>query len=181
MMETTAVKDTFDRPGLRWIWGSEFQAFNVSDFLAVDIPIPPLPDVDDILERIPGLDDVFLANVEPAIIHFFNSLHGINGNFHDAVIAFKRDVNRHMVNFTQLPQLLPDDYDPPKYAGSLHNVTDVDSETELHTNITKVRTLSSTVLDCRIIISLVPDSIISNTFKFNLLSLEFYSEIHCCS
>jgi len=147
------------------------------DFLPQFFVLPPKPDIDDILARIPNLNGLW-SRVYSVYDEFEDNRRDIFMNLYYGANDIKMIAQAQLVGFR--PQI-PDDYDPPKYAGSLHNITDVDSETELHTNITKVRTLSSNVLYCRIIIILVPDSIISNTFKFNLLSLELYSEIHCCS
>ena len=137
------MKKTFvDNPFLSWMWSNEWKAWDVKTFFPVDIAIPRLLNTDELLEKIPSVDQLYL-DVEPAYEIFIQSIKETEENIQRAARNFRNGVEFRIVDFVKLPDFLPEDYSPPQYIGLSHNVSDLDTETQLHNNATKVCSLVS--------------------------------------
>ena len=107
-------------------------------FLPTDLPIPALPNKQQILSRLPKIDLLYI-DIEPAFEEFINSVNSTTYAISRAANGYKDTIGTMLTNFDGLPNLLPNDYDPPKYVSPSQNVTDLDSERQLHSNISEVR------------------------------------------
>ena len=126
---------------ISWMWG-DWSKVDVKSFLAIDIPLPPFPSTDGIVIKIPNLDR-FWYDIEPAFIQLLNKMDGVRNDIYERINDYKLDIKLDLLNVSKVPRLLPEDYNPPQYAGSQSNVIDLETEQELHSNITKVRAETS--------------------------------------
>jgi hypothetical protein len=109
---------------------------NVS-FFPEDVPLPTLPNIDLLVSvNVPSVDIIY-DKLEPAYITLKESMFENFESVNNAVDGVKKLAITHLKAYNL--GILPDDYNPPKYIGPSKNITNIDDETELHHNITKVR------------------------------------------
>ncbi len=129
-------------PLISWIWGSEYE-LDVTTFLPTEIPYPEFPiSLNELAARIPTIDSFYPA-IEPALAKFLLKVDEIEHGIRKSIQFFKEDIKWKVIDISNLPSMLPEDYNPPKYVGSNNDIRDLNAEKELHTNISNVSAHSS--------------------------------------
>ncbi len=121
---------------ISWMWG-DWANVDVASFLPVDVSLPALPNTNDILKKIPSVDKYFF-DVRPAYDSFLLKVEEARSGIYQAVSQFQAGVEMELLDVNKIPGLLPEDYNPPKYVGIQTNTNDLETEEELHKNMTKV-------------------------------------------
>ena len=119
-----------------WAWNWSWRNTEVWDFLPDHIPIPGLPNKQQILSRLPKIDNLF-QKVYPAYREYLTSINVLTKEMHQSMYHLKLSIWYGVRDFRNFPTL-PEDYNPPKYVSLSQNVTDLDSETLLYNKVSNV-------------------------------------------
>ena len=116
--------------------GGLFKSHPNVSFFPEDVPLPPMPNIKILLDvNVPSVDAIY-DKLEPAYMKMKDSTMQKFESVNNAVDGVKNLAVTHLQAYNL--GLLPDDYNPPKYIGPSKNITNIDEETELHHNVTKV-------------------------------------------
>lgn len=123
-------------------WGQNpiIANFDFNLYYAGDISLPSIPnpiDLERLIKNIPKIEVAF-PTIEPAIDNMLYKFDEIKQDTRYTLALVKHKIVDHMVDFNKIPGFMPHDYNPPKYIGPSKNITNIDEETELHHNVTKV-------------------------------------------
>lgn len=122
---------------ISWIWGSKYE-LDVTTFLPTNVPYPEIPiSFGELRSRIPTIESIY-ESIEPAYEKFMLKIDETVYGLEKSVDFFRRDMKWKVLNLRNIPSLLPEDYNPPQYIGSNINVRDLESEKELHANLSNV-------------------------------------------